>query len=266
MINQLATPLLAACIVQALSAAPATMINNAAVSSPKTQVLLSTPTTNNNKSNKKHRLLMKFKKRQDSEKHGGENADVGVLSKSNTPRFLEEEDDYEYYCPRETCPEALCDCAEKGGSLEDCTSELKQVCHDGLLGDCVYKSYVQVYQEVYCPFVACVAEGFREKQCDCAFYDLYCARLNSNECTPFLQTEPDKKPFFGCDETELSNVCSEATSCKSKGDLQGLPELGTWKGSVQTGIKPQISGERVGGPSVVAGVTLLSMLWLMVNV
>lgn len=270
MINQLATPLLAACMMQALSAAPATIVNNVAVSSLKTQVLLSTPATNNNNSNKKHRLLKKFKKRKDSE-HNGESADVGVLSKSNTPRFLKDDaDDYEYYCPRETCPEALCDCAEKGGSLEDCTAELKQVCHDGQLSGCVYKSYVQVYQEVYCPFVACVDEGFREKQCDCAFYDLYCTRLNSNECTSFLQTpdsdEPDKKPFFGCDETELSNVCSEATSCKSKGDLQGLPELGTWKGSVQTGIKLNNSGERVGGASVLAGVTLLSMLWLMVNV
>mmetsp|Transcript_25210 Transcript_25210/g.45386 ORF Transcript_25210/g.45386 Transcript_25210/m.45386 type:complete len:272 (-) Transcript_25210:202-1017(-) len=271
MLFHLTTSLLAGCAIQAAADAPAAITNNGAVSSPKTRDLLSTPTTDNN-SNKKHRLLQKFKKRKQRElqnQRGGESdqADVGILSsKSDIPRFLQ--NDYDYYCPRESCPAELCNCADSGGSLEDCTDELQMVCRTGQLDKCVFSDYVQVYEEVYCPFVACVGEGFRENQCDCAFYELYCNRLEGAECVPFLQTseDPDRKPFFGCDETELANVCSEATSCKGRGDLQGLPELGTWQGSVQTGIKVKSSGERVGGASVVAGVTLLSMLWLMVNV
>lgn len=267
---QVATSLLAGCVAQAVADSPASIVNNAAVSSPITKDLLSTPTTNNNKA---HRLLKKFKERKqrafnvENQRDGGSvEADVGVLSTKNTPRFLQE-NDYDYYCPRDTCPDELCDCAEKGGSLEECTSELQSVCHDGKLSDCVFADYVKVYEEVYCPFVSCVGDGFRENQCDCAFYELYCNRLHSEECTPFLQNansnDPDKKPFFGCDETELANVCAEATSCKGRGDLQGLPELGTWKNSVRT--KLPNSGERIGGASVFAGATILSMLWLMMN-
>merc|ERR1712194_694033 len=103
-------------------------------------------------------------------------------------------------------------------------------------------------------------------QCDCAFYELYCNRLEGEECTPFLQeadpSEPDKKPFFGCDKRELDGICDEAKSCKAKGDLQGLPQLGTWQGSVTTGIKKS-SGEKMGA-SFVAVVTLFSAIWHMV--
>mmetsp|Transcript_28191 Transcript_28191/g.60049 ORF Transcript_28191/g.60049 Transcript_28191/m.60049 type:complete len:271 (+) Transcript_28191:140-952(+) len=267
---QFATSFLAGCAVQAVAHAPAAIVSTAAVSSPKTESPLFTPTNN-----KKRRLLQKFKKRKEralkakrQNEQGGEseNADVGILSRSDIPRFLQDSD-YDYYCPRETCPSALCDCAESGGSLEDCTDQLQDVCRAGNLGDCVFQDYVHVYEEVYCPFVSCVGEGFRESQCDCAFYDLYCSRLAGEECIDALNVatdDTDKKPFFGCDETELSNVCDEAKSCKDRGELQGLPDLGTWKGSVTTGIRN--SGERVGGGSVVAGVTLLSMIWLMVNV
>lgn len=264
---QFATTFLATCAVQAVAHAPA------AVSSPKTEDLLSAITNDNtNNNNKKRRLLQKFKKRKQraleadlQNEVGGEsdNSDVGALE---IPRFLQE-DDYDYYCPRETCPTELCDCADEGGSLEDCTEQLQNVCRAGKLGDCVFQDYVEVYEEVYCPFVSCVGEGFRESQCDCAFYDLYCDRLAGTECTEVLgvaSDAPDKKPFFGCDETELASVCDEAKSCKDRGELQGLPDMGTWKGSVTTGLKN--SGGRVGGGSVVAGVTLLSMLWLLVNV
>lgn len=268
MFFQFASSLLSGSVAEAVAVTPAAVVNNAVVSSLKTKDLFSAP-TNDSGSNKQHRLLKKFKKRREraNQRSGGSTeADVGVLSSKNTPRFLSE-NDYDYYCPRETCPAELCDCADAGGSLEDCTTELQHVCHDGKLSSCVFKEYVEVYEEVYCPFVNCVGEGFRENQCDCAFYELYCNRLESDECTPFIQTsdEPDKKPFFGCDETELANVCNEAKSCKGRGDLQGLPELGTWKGSVQTGIKSN-SGERAGGAKVIMGMTMLSMLWLVVNV
>eukprot|EP01083_Nonionella_stella_P088725 247473_1 len=261
---QLATPIIAGCVAQVAADAAATVIDNSLSSSSNTHDVVSAP-TNKVGEKKQHRLLQKMKKRI-SASSGKSQADIGILaSESDTPRFLQE--DYDYYCPRETCPSELCDCADSGGSLEDCTTELQSVCRSGSLGDCVFEEYVQVYQEVYCPFVACTVEGFRENQCDCAFYDLYCSRLSGDECNTALQVttdETDKKPFFGCDETELRSVCDEAHSCRDRGDLQGLPDLGTWKGSVTQGIKN--SGEKLGGRSAVAGVTLLSMLWLMVNV
>lgn len=266
---QLASSLLAGCVVQAVADAPAAVVDALAVSTPKAD-LLNAPT--NGKQNKQHRLLKKFKKRKErahnakvQSEQGGE-SDVGVLSNSNTPRFLQ--NDYDYYCPHDTCPTELCDCADSGGSLEDCTDELKSVCAAGRLGDCVFGDYVQVYEEVYCPFVSCVGEGFRENQCDCAFYELYCERLQGAECEDVLgvsSDDPDKKPFFGCDEEELASVCDEAKTCKGRGDLQGLPNLGTWKGAVTTGIHND-SGGKLGGGTVVAGVTLMSMLWIMVNV
>jgi hypothetical protein len=265
----LITPLIAGCVAQvAADVAAASVVDNAVASSPKTHDVVSAP-TNEVGEKKQHRLLQKMKKRYNaSNRQGGGNPDIGILArKSDTPRFLQD-DDYDYYCPRETCPNELCECADKGGSLEDCTTELQNVCRAGRLGDCVFSDYVQVYEEVYCPFVACTVEGFREAQCDCAFYDLYCSRLGSDECNTVLDVstdDPDKKPFFGCDETELQNVCAEAHTCRDRGDLQGLPDLGTWQGSVTTGIRSG-AGESFGGSSVVAGVTLMSMLWLMVNV
>mmetsp|Transcript_1145 Transcript_1145/g.2006 ORF Transcript_1145/g.2006 Transcript_1145/m.2006 type:complete len:271 (-) Transcript_1145:246-1058(-) len=266
---QIAASVLSGCIIQSVANAPVAVAEEVVASSPKTRDLLSTPLNDIN-NQKQRRLLQKFKQRKQrmhQKQRGRESgeADVGVLaSKRDIPRFLEE-DDYDYFCPRDTCPEELCDCADSGGSLEECTDELANVCRAGRLGDCVFKDYVQVYEEVYCPFVSCVGEGFRENQCDCAFYELYCNRLEGEECTPYIQSDgADKKPFFGCDETELAGVCEEAHACKDRGDLQGLPELGTWTGSVMTGIRKN-SGERVGGGLVAAVVTSLSMLWLMTN-
>jgi len=227
-------------------------------------------TTNNNNSSKGRRLLQKFKKKREARYNAkfhdkaGE-SDVGILNKATPPRFLQDTD-YEYYCPRDTCPTALCDCADGGGSLEDCTPQLQDVCRQGKLGDCVFKDYVAVYEEVYCPFAFCQNTGHREDQCDCAFYKLYCDRLQGEECTDVLDadsTDPDKKPFFGCDEEELAAVCDEADACKKRGDLQGL-DLGTWQGSVMTGLPN--SSDKLGGGSVVMGVAALSMMWLMVNV
>lgn len=267
---QIVTPLIAGCVAQvAADATPASVVDTVVASSPNEHEVVSSP-TNDVGEKRQHRLLQRMKKRynaNNSENQSGGNPDIGILaSKSNNPRFLQ--DDYDYYCPTDTCPTELCDCAEKGGSLEDCTVELQNVCRAGRLEDCVFSDYVKVYEDVYCPFVACTVEGFREAQCDCAFYDLYCTRLVSDDCNTVLQMstdDPDKKPFFGCDETELQNVCAEAHSCKDRGDLQGLPDLGTWKGSVTTGIKSN-SGQSIGGGSVVVGVTFMSMLWLMVNV
>lgn len=263
MLSHFTASVLAGCAIQT-----AAEVSTTTLSSLQAQDLLSVPTNNN----KQRRLLQKFKKRKqrafnpDNQPVSlSDRSDVGILSKSDTPRFLQE-DDIDYYCPRETCPEELCNCAESGGSLEECTDELRSVCQGGQLGDCVFSSYLQVYQDVYCPFVSCVGEGFHENQCDCAFYELYCNRLEGEECTPFLQeadpSEPDKKPFFGCDKTELDGICNEATTCKAKGDLQGLPQLGTWQGTVTTGIKKS-SGEKMGA-SVVAVVTLFSVIWHMV--
>ena len=82
-------------------------------------------------------------------------SDIGILARSNgnTPRFLQE-NDYDYYCPRETCPTELCDCADGGGSLEDCVDQLQAVCREGKLDQCVFKGYVEMYQDVYCPFAS----------------------------------------------------------------------------------------------------------------
>ena len=45
--------------------------------------------------------------------NSGSDSDIGILSWSNNnaPCFLQE-NDYDYYCPRETCPTELCDCAD----------------------------------------------------------------------------------------------------------------------------------------------------------
>jgi len=224
------------------------------------------------RNNRPRRLLQRLKKRKDAatftrrnrNQNGGKESDVGILAKSG-PRFLQDSD-YDYYCPQDTCPAELCDCANSGGSLEDCTSQLQSVCRSGKLGDCVYAAYVKVYEEVYCPFVSCVDQGFREDQCDCAFYELYCSRLKSEDCKDILNVDTDdadNKPFFGCDETSVATVCDTATACKNKGDLQGL-DLGTWKGAVATGIMSN-SGDKFGVGSVFAGVSLLSVIWILMN-
>lgn len=106
----------------------------------------------------------------------------------------------------------------------------------------------------------CLGEGFRQNQCDCAFYDLYCARLSGEECTnvvPDTDGGTDKKPFFGCDEAELASVCDQAKVCKDSGDLQGLPDLGTWVGTGTVGLNKS-AGEKGWCLGVVAGVTLFS--------
>jgi len=265
---QIAASVLVGCVaVQAVADAPAaTKISNAA--SISSSVPLSRELNN-----RPRRLLQRLKKRRDAatftrrnQNQSGEGFDVGILAKS-APRFLQDSY-YEYYCPRDTCPTELCDCADSGGSLEDCTSELQSVCRAGKLGDCVYAAYVKVYEDVYCPFVSCVDQGFREDQCDCAFYELYCSRLKSEECSELLNDadpdDPDKKPFFGCDETSVAEVCDTATACKNKGDLQGL-DLGTWNGAVTTGTMEKNAGNEFGVRGVLTGLSLLSVVWLLIN-
>jgi hypothetical protein len=137
----------------------------------------------------------------------------------------------------------------------------------GKLGDCVYEGYIAVYQTVYCPFVSCLGEGFRQNQCDCAFYDLYCARLNGEECREVVPSNTDggsdKKPFFGCDEEELKNVCDQAKACKDSGDLNGLPDLGQWVGTSTVGIKGNSASRACTG--IITGVTLLSSAFWALN-
>ena len=264
--SHLATSILVGCVVQAVADTPKTNSINA-------ESTTFSARTNDNSNNKKHRLLQKFKRRMERTGTGTNppnqseiETDVGILA-NNTPRRFLQEDEYDYYCPRDTCPTELCDCADTGGSLEDCTAELQSVCKAGRLGDCVFQDYIQVYQEVYCPFVSCVDGGFRENQCDCAFYELYCDRLTSDECssgvTGISANDPDKTLFFGCDAEQVANVCDQAKACKERGDLQGL-DLGTWEGSVvTTDLEKSGSVEKFReGASTLAGVSLLTMLWL----
>ena len=113
----------------------------------------------------KRRLFQKLKKRRqlqasmsDNNKQGNAAGmpDVGILAKKpdSDPRFLQDSDstgaddtdEIQFFCPRTTCPSALCDCAESGGSLEKCSNELQSVCLNGQLGNCVFHEYVEVYQ------------------------------------------------------------------------------------------------------------------------
>lgn len=268
--SNLATSIIVGCVARAFADTPksSTSFNNAASAN-----FLSKPKDN---TNKKRRLLQKFKKRMERVYNADGNqfqsntikTDIGILADSTPRRFLQEDAQYDYYCPRDTCPTELCDCAETGGSLEDCTAELQSVCKAGRLADCVFQDYIQVYQKVYCPFVSCVDGGFRDNQCDCAFYELYCNRLMSDECsggvTGISANDPDKTLFFGCDAEQVANVCDQAKTCKARGDLQGL-DLGTWEGSVVTAdLEKSDSAEqfREGGV-LLTGFSLLSMMLLL---
>jgi hypothetical protein len=208
-------------------------------------------TKNENAPIVKRRLLHKFnKRRQLHQQQGNSNnnvaaagmmPDVGILG---SPRFLQDEtttttaeDEIQFYCPRTTCPAALCDCAESGGSLERCSNELQSVCLNGQLDDCVFHEYVEVYKTVYCGFTFCLNDGdFQDNQCDCAFYDMYCDQIQADKETCNLINADsggdggnEKMPFFGCDETELATICDQAKSCKDNGDLKGVP-VEEWKG------------------------------------
>lgn len=237
---------------------------------------VNSPTTTNDSAPMKRRLLQKIKKRNQlfgnnassSSKQSGM-PDVGILShrSSDTPRFLEGETDdgVDFFCPRTTCPSALCDCAESGGSLEKCSTELQSVCLNGQLGDCVFRDYVEVYQSVYCPFTFCLNDGFLENQCDCAFYDLYCAQIQEDKVKcDLLNADADadeKMPFFGCDETDLAAVCDQSKSCKEKGDLNGLP-IGEWKGMA---YRMNDAGGRSSSGLVLGTLGLLSAFLFMMN-
>jgi hypothetical protein len=230
----------------AVSAESIGAVDNAVSSS---QMMNSLSTTNNENAPMTRRLLQKYKKRKQlfgnnassisSKRNNAGMPDVGILSKSSdTPRFLDgvatDGDEATFFCPRTTCPQALCDCAENGGSLEMCSPELQSVCLNGQLADCVFSDYVEVYRNVYCAFTFCLNDGFLENQCDCAFYDMYCAQIqeDKDKCNLInadADADVENMPFFGCDETELATVCNQAKSCKDSGDLNGLP-LGEWKG------------------------------------
>lgn len=76
------------------------------------------------------------------------------------------------------------------------------------------------------------------------------------EVVPDTDGGTDKKPFFGCDEEELKKVCAQASACKIDGDLEGLPDLGTWIATVGAGTRSGAS--RVWSSGVVTGAVLLS--------
>jgi hypothetical protein len=236
------------------------------------------PSTTNNNENApmKSRLLQKFKKRKQllgkndaSSSNAAGMPDVGILSKSGTPpRFLQESDQVQFFCPRDTCTQDLCDCAEEGGSLERCSKELKEVCINGMLDQCVFGDYVEVYRNVYCLFTFCLDDKFPESKCDCAFYDMYCAQIQEDKakCDDLLNADAgadEKMPFFGCDENELASVCDQAKSCKDSGDLNGLP-LGEWKGMA---YKMNGAGGRISSSGAVFGAALglLSAFLFMMN-
>jgi len=236
---------------------------------------VNSPSTTNDSSPMKRRLIQKIKKRNQlfgnnissNSKQSGM-PDVGILSRSSdTPRFLQDETDdgVDFFCPRTTCPSTLCDCAEAGGSLEKCSTELQSVCLNGQLGDCVFKDYVHVYQSVYCPFTFCLNDGFLENQCDCAFYDLYCAQIQEDKVKCDLLKadagEDEKMPFFGCDETDLASICDQSKSCKEKGDLNGLP-IGEWKGMA---YRMNDAGGRSSSGLVLGTLGLLSAFLFMMN-
>ena len=272
---KLSTSIILGCAAQIAAEAPEELVKNDPsvkfIADHETGGALSSPTNNNEAStttinnHKPRRLLQRMKKRREAHftgfanndnnkfENSGSDSDIGILGRA--PRFLQE-NDYDYYCPRDTCPTELCDCADSGGSLEDCVDQLQAVCRAGKLDQCVFKDYVEVYQEVYCPFASCAASGHRENQCDCAFYTLYCDKLQNCK-----SDDPDKKPFFGCDEAELADMCEEAKACTDRGDLQGL-DLGEWTGAGSIGLPN--GGDKLGGGSVVFGVTFLSMLWAMI--
>lgn len=273
---------------QKLNNAPRSKLNLAEILEQKTVQAVALDKPTETKKPTKRRLLHTLQKRKEkayqrhlmklnaAQSSASSQPDVGILSSSQStiPRFLA---DYDYYCPEDTCPKELCDCANAGGSLEDCSTELQSVCAAGRLEDCVFEEYVPVYQEVYCPWTMCLDDGFMVNQCDCAFYEMYCNRLNGEECEDIIKhaaesDEEDKKPFFGCDESELKDVCDQAKVCKERGDLNGLPDLGSWQGTAVVGIQKAVKsgserqfGIGLRGGGVLAGVTMLSFLWSVMN-
>ncbi|KAL7464374.1 hypothetical protein ACHAXS_004707 [Conticribra weissflogii] len=273
---------------QKLNNAPRSKLNLAEILEQKTVQAVALDKPTEKKKPTKRRLLHTLQKRKEkayqrhlmklnaAQSSASSQPDVGILSSSQStiPRFLA---DYDYYCPEDTCPKELCDCANAGGSLEDCSTELQNVCAAGRLEDCVFEEYVPVYQEVYCPWTMCLDDGFMVNQCDCAFYEMYCNRLNGEECEDIIKhaaesDEEDKKPFFGCDESELKDVCDQAKVCKERGDLNGLPDLGSWQGTAVVGIQKAVKsgserqfGIGLRGGGVLAGVTMLSFLWSVMN-
>lgn len=213
----------------------------------------------NDNATPKRRLLQRFQKRKqyrNKQIDGPAVPDVGILStKSKYPRFLQStstatgttEEDL-FYCPRSSCPEPLCDCADEGGSIELCSSELQSVCLNGQLGDCVFNGFLEIYKTIYCPLTFCLNDGFDESKCDCAFYEMYCSHISSGN---------EDCELFGCDETSLATSCEQAKSCKESGDLNDLP-LTEWTMRMNNGAV-----ERGGSGVVMAALGILSAFCLL---
>lgn len=80
-------------------------------------------------------------------------------------------------CPKpDTCEPTLCNCVADGGKAYDCAAELHAVCNgltdaNGTTWDitgCV--SYAEYYENLYCPYAACLVEGGTRGTCGCTFY------------------------------------------------------------------------------------------------
>ncbi len=82
----------------------------------------------------------------------------------------------------DTCEPSLCNCTANGGSGYDCAAELEAVCNnvtaaDGTvftIEDCVSRSYVPYYYNLYCPYAKCVVDGGTKEECSCEFYKRSC--------------------------------------------------------------------------------------------
>jgi len=93
---------------------------------------------------------------------------------SDQLRFLQEN---EVTCERpDTCEPNLCACVAAGGKAKDCATELNNVCNGVTSADgtkftiegCV--NWPDYYNNLYCPFAKCLAEGGGRGTCSCDFY------------------------------------------------------------------------------------------------
>ena len=138
----------------------------------------------------------------------------------NDLRFLQSSGGLNATCPH-TCDPDLCACVAEHGEAYPCAAELHAVCEitasnnstDGNvtaavgIEGCVPPSYVYYYENVYCPFAACLVGGISYQQCSCEFYQDFCAIYGEN-------------PEYG-EEEKTVVYCAIAACCQKEGDDDG---------------------------------------------